>query len=104
MFSFNKSLIVVLTPPWPVSNPDEKEGGLCAGPEPQPYYKPTRYRNKHQKSNNTGPRMEARQGTGPRTANHPIADILGPKSSRWVGCWNVRTLPDRKASQSVEVD
>ncbi|KAH3706324.1 hypothetical protein DPMN_065709 [Dreissena polymorpha] len=36
--------------------------------------------------------MEARQETGPRTDNHPIADILGPKTSRRVGCWNVRTL------------
>ncbi|XP_052271355.1 uncharacterized protein LOC127872060 [Dreissena polymorpha] len=36
--------------------------------------------------------MEARQETGSRTANHPIADILRPESSRLVGCWNVRTL------------
>ncbi|KAH3778748.1 hypothetical protein DPMN_180219 [Dreissena polymorpha] len=48
--------------------------------------------------------MEARQETGSRTANHPIAVILGPKSSRRVGCWNVRTLPDQKASPIGEGD
>ncbi|KAH3891659.1 hypothetical protein DPMN_015764 [Dreissena polymorpha] len=71
---------------------------------------PSHIKNQHatetntKENNNSGPRMEARQETVPRTANHPIADIFGPKSSRRVGCWNVRTLPDRKASPSGERD
>ncbi|KAH3831050.1 hypothetical protein DPMN_104310 [Dreissena polymorpha] len=69
-----------------------KEEGCAQGQHPSHIKNQHATETNTKENNNTGPRMQTRQETEPRTADHQISDILGPKSSWRVGCWNVRTL------------
>ncbi|KAH3706279.1 hypothetical protein DPMN_065664 [Dreissena polymorpha] len=53
-----------------------KEEGCAQGQHPSHIKNQHATETNTKENNNTGPRMEARQETGPRTDNHPIADIL----------------------------
>lgn len=79
---------------------DAKGGGLCAGPATLPRKKTFHATETWTIEQDAGRRIKANQETGPMTdnsqtrkgANIPRVDMLQPKTTRRVGCWNVRTL------------